>query len=74
MADFRQLALEFVLADDEGQQTTIAKKTANGMSRSTHEILLEKRPDLFRDSNCSGQLESSRSVGGVSATMDAWKS
>ncbi|KAH8686920.1 Dos2-interacting transcription regulator of RNA-Pol-II-domain-containing protein [Ilyonectria robusta] len=28
MADFRQLALEFVLADDEGQQTTIAKNAA----------------------------------------------
>ncbi|KAH7143883.1 Dos2-interacting transcription regulator of RNA-Pol-II-domain-containing protein [Dactylonectria macrodidyma] len=28
MADFRQLALEFVLADDEGQQTTIAQNAA----------------------------------------------
>lgn len=30
MADFRQWALEFVLADNEGQQTAIAKKAANG--------------------------------------------
>ncbi|KAF9761770.1 hypothetical protein IL306_003673 [Fusarium sp. DS 682] len=29
MADFRQWALEFVLADDEGQQTAIAQKAAN---------------------------------------------
>ncbi|KAF5023636.1 hypothetical protein F66182_4305 [Fusarium sp. NRRL 66182] len=29
MADFRQWALEFVLADDEGQQTTIAQKAAH---------------------------------------------
>ncbi|KAM5345339.1 hypothetical protein ACJ41O_011201 [Fusarium nematophilum] len=29
MADFRQWALEFVLADDEGRQTTIAQKAAN---------------------------------------------
>ncbi|WKT48757.1 MMS19, N-terminal [Fusarium oxysporum f. sp. vasinfectum] len=29
MADFRQWALEFVLADNEGQQTAIAKKAAN---------------------------------------------
>ncbi|KPM45998.1 hypothetical protein AK830_g519 [Neonectria ditissima] len=28
MADFRQLALEFVLADDEGRQTTIAQNAA----------------------------------------------
>ena len=32
MADFRQLALEFVLADDEGQQTRIAEKAAKGKS------------------------------------------
>jgi DNA repair/transcription protein MET18/MMS19 len=30
MADFRQWALEFVLANDEGQQTAIAQKAANG--------------------------------------------
>lgn len=30
MADFRQLALEFVLADDEAKQTTLAKKAASG--------------------------------------------
>jgi hypothetical protein len=30
MADFRQWALEFVLADDEGRQTAIAQKAANG--------------------------------------------
>jgi hypothetical protein len=30
MADFRQLALEFVLADDEVKQNTIAKKAASG--------------------------------------------
>lgn len=30
MADFRQLALEFVLADEEGQQTVIARKAAKG--------------------------------------------
>ncbi|KAI8662535.1 MMS19 nucleotide excision repair protein [Fusarium sp. Ph1] len=29
MADFRQWALEFVLADDEGRQTAIAQKAAN---------------------------------------------
>ncbi|KAF4341393.1 DNA repair transcription mms19 [Fusarium beomiforme] len=29
MADFRQWALEFVLADNEGQQTAIAQKAAN---------------------------------------------
>lgn len=33
MADFRQWALEFVLADDEGQQTAIAQKAANGNLR-----------------------------------------
>lgn len=31
MTDFRQLALEFVLADGEAQQTTIAKKAAHGL-------------------------------------------
>lgn len=31
MADFRQWALEFVLADNEGQQTVIAQKAANGI-------------------------------------------
>lgn len=30
MADFRQWALEFVLADDEGRQTAIAQKAAKG--------------------------------------------
>ncbi|KAJ3523898.1 hypothetical protein NM208_g12272 [Fusarium decemcellulare] len=35
MADFRQWALEFVLADDEGQQTTIAQKAANEIQTAT---------------------------------------
>lgn len=30
MADFRQLALEFVLADDEGKQNSLAKQAASG--------------------------------------------
>jgi hypothetical protein len=32
MADFRQLALEFVLADDVGKQNSIAKQAASGKS------------------------------------------
>lgn len=32
MADFRQLALEFVLEDDENKLTGLAKKTATGLS------------------------------------------
>ncbi|KAF4965231.1 hypothetical protein FSARC_6950 [Fusarium sarcochroum] len=35
MADFRQWALEFVLADDEGQQTKIAQKAANEIQTAT---------------------------------------
>lgn len=34
MADFRQLALEFVLADDEAQQNGFAKQAAQGKSSS----------------------------------------
>lgn len=30
MADFRQLALEFVLADEEAKQTSLAKQAAKG--------------------------------------------
>lgn len=32
MADFRQLALEFVLADDETTLEDISQKAANGLS------------------------------------------
>lgn len=32
MADFRQLALEFVLADDEAKLTSIAQQAASGAS------------------------------------------
>lgn len=32
MADFRQLALEYVLGDDEAKLTSIAKQAAKGMS------------------------------------------
>lgn len=39
MADFRQLALEFVLADDEAKQTTLAKKVASGKpTNSVHSL------------------------------------
>ena len=31
MADFRQLALEYVLGDDEAKLTSIAKQAAKGM-------------------------------------------
>ncbi|KAF7564082.1 hypothetical protein G7046_g78 [Stylonectria norvegica] len=34
MADFRQLALEFVLADDEGRLTSIAKQAANAIQNA----------------------------------------
>jgi hypothetical protein len=30
MADFRQLALEYVLADDEAKLTSLAKQAASG--------------------------------------------
>jgi hypothetical protein len=35
MADFRQLALEFVLADDEAKLTSLARQAASGLSANT---------------------------------------
>jgi hypothetical protein len=35
MADFRQLALEFVLADDEAKLTSLARQAASGLSTNT---------------------------------------
>ena len=32
MADFRQLALEFVLADDEAKLTSLAQQAASGIT------------------------------------------
>lgn len=46
MADFRQLALEFVLADDEGQQTKIAQNAARGKPTSCS-CLYEIQTDLY---------------------------
>lgn len=63
MADFRQLALEFVLADDEGQQTRIAQKAAKGKSPETSYLGRKAVSDLYRNRNCSCKYKSCRSMG-----------
>lgn len=35
MADFRQLALDFVLEDDQAKLTSIARKAASGVSQGS---------------------------------------
>lgn len=39
MADFRQLALEFVLEDDAAKRNSIAQKAATGQSIFNHQVV-----------------------------------
>lgn len=39
MADFRQLALEFVLSDDEAKLTSLSKQAASGKSYMSYKMV-----------------------------------
>lgn len=71
MADFRQLALEFVLADEEAKQTSLAKQAATGR---VFRPLGEPHIDcVTRDRECAGKLQppSCGALGRGCATVDA---
>lgn len=69
MADFRQLALEFVLADDEAKLTSIAQQAASGASLGNirESILLTGG----RDPKWTGQLEPGGTMGRGGTALDA---
>lgn len=76
MADFRQLALDFVLEDDEAKLTGLAQRAAKGMScwavnlRVTGNRKLANIFSCFRTREHSW-IQSCCSVGGGCAAMDA---
>lgn len=74
MADFRQLALEFVLADDEAKQTALAGQAAQGLSPArASQVCLTDTDFLFRDKQWFSSFKPSCKVGGGCTAVDAWQ-
>lgn len=70
MADFRQLALEFVLAEEQAKLTSLAKSAAYGLLRF-HKSLSDRILTFIRDPIRSDKQQPRGSLGRVCSTMDA---